>query len=199
MITLHRWQARLFAMVVTLMVLSVFAGTASASASMPLHCAYLLVPIGPGSEAGSISAMPVEIGCYSSASDAIYAGTGGEMVPEQLAGDNLTQGTLDAYATPLASDYLLGREFDGTNYCCIAAGQYVEYFASSGCGPTVWQVANVGAGWNDRFESGKGFSGCDHNKKFENENFGGAVLTCTPNCSTYGVLNNQVTSLRWKP
>jgi hypothetical protein len=56
----------------------------------------------------------------------------------------------------------------------------------------------MGATWNDRYESGKGFSSCDHNKKFEHADYGGAVLTCTPNCSTYGVLRNEVSSLKWK-
>ena len=60
-------------------------------------------------------------------------------------------------------------------------------------------VADVGAFWDNVFSSGKGFGGCDTNKKFENTNFGGSVLTCTPNCTNYGTLSNQVSSLRWKP
>ena len=60
-------------------------------------------------------------------------------------------------------------------------------------------MSYVGNFWNDDFESGRGFGGCDTNKKFKAANFGGDVLTCTPDCLSYGVLRNEVSSLRWKP
>jgi hypothetical protein len=94
------------------------------------------------------------------------------------------------------ADVLIGTEFVGTNY----TGTSKSYFAPETCSiGVVWDVGNVGATWDDRFSSGKGFGGCDTNKKFEDTNFGGSVLTCTPNCANYGALSNQVSSLRWKP
>jgi hypothetical protein len=104
----------------------------------------------------------------------------------------LTQALFDPPPGALAS-VLLGTEYDSTGF----AGGSTNYFASSGCAGTTWQVSNVGAGVNDTFESGKGFGTCDHNRKFEHADFGGAVVLCTPNCSTYGTLRNKVTSLRW--
>jgi hypothetical protein len=79
-------------------------------------------------------------------------------------------------------------------------GQSQDYFAPSTCSATnIWEVNYVGDTWNDRFSSGKGFGGCNHNKKFAAADFGGDVLTCTPNCNDYGSLSNQVSSLRWRP
>jgi hypothetical protein len=90
---------------------------------------------------------------------------------------------------------LIWTEYDGSGF----AGSSNSYFSASTCtSGTTWQVANVGAAWNDRFQSGKGFGGCDTNRKFQHENFGGTVRTWTPKCTVYGTLSNEVTSLRWR-
>ena len=90
---------------------------------------------------------------------------------------------------------VIGTEWDGTGF----AGGSQSYTASTTCSSTTtWQVPNVGPEWNDRFSSGKGLGGCDTNRKFQHENFGGNVRVCTPNCADYGALGNQVTSLRWR-
>jgi hypothetical protein len=168
------------------------AGTAGALADTGTHCVVRLVPIAI-SDDGVIEAQPVDEGCYASLGAALEAGTGGEFtasVPTDPSA--ISQDLLDASLVG-ASDVLLGTEYDGTSF----AGASKSYFASSGCANTTWQVANVGSTWNDQFESGKGFGTCDHNRKFEHENFGGSVVLCTPNCGTYGSLRNEVTSLRW--
>jgi hypothetical protein len=90
---------------------------------------------------------------------------------------------------------LIGREFNGSSY----AGSSNDYFAPDTCQGNIYEVAYVGDAWNDKFQSGKGFGGCDHNKKFVASNFGGDSLTCTPNCTSYGSLSNEVSSLRWRP
>jgi hypothetical protein len=56
----------------------------------------------------------------------------------------------------------------------------------------------VGDAWNDRLSSGRAFGGCDTNKKFVGSNFTGTSLTCKPDCSSYGVVTNLVSSLRWR-
>jgi hypothetical protein len=90
---------------------------------------------------------------------------------------------------------LIGTEFNGSSY----AGSSNDYFAPDTCQGNIYEVAYVGDAWNDKFQSGKGFGGCDHNKKFVGSNFSGASLTCTPNCTSYGSLSNEVSSLRWRP
>jgi hypothetical protein len=90
---------------------------------------------------------------------------------------------------------LIGTEYSETQY----DGTSKSYFAAVTCSATVtWEVSYVGDTWNDRFESGKGFGGCNHNRKFAASQFGGASVLCTPNCTSYGSLNNLVSSLRWR-
>lgn len=193
----RRYRAMFFGGLLGLVsVLSIWpANTASGATSATSTCVFRLEPTGPADENGVTSARLVDLGCYSSDSQAFFVGSGGVRIPESLAGAALTQRTLKKYmAAAPEGDFLLGRESDNLNYL----GQNVEYFASSGCASTTWQVNYVGAAWNDRFESGKGFSSCDHNRKFEHADYGGAVLLCTPNCNNYGALSNKVSSLRWK-
>lgn len=158
------------------------------------HCVIHLVALSPKTEDGITTATLEEGGCFLTLEEAIEVGTGGEVatLPEGTSPIDLTQSVLDATLTA-ASDVLIGTEYENTNFGGISH----NYFASSGCASTTWQVSNVGAAVNDRFESGKGFGTCDHNRKFEHANFGGAVVLCTPNCGTYGALRNEVTSLRW--
>jgi len=111
------------------------------------------------------------------------------MTPDQLRDSDL------ATASPLSS-VLIGTEFNALAF----GGASNDYFAATACaGTDVWDVNYVGDGLNDTFSSGKGFGGCDHNKKFQDADFSGNVLTCTPNCNDYGSLSNQVSSLRWRP
>ncbi len=157
------------------------------------NCSYRLIPI---SQAGSVTTADVElIGCYDTFAEAIEAGTGGAIdVPADATPLRLTASDLATGAA--ASDVLIGTEFDSAGF----GGASTNYFAPSTCtASTTWEVNYVGSAMNDSFSSGKGFGGCDHNKKFVDADFAGDVLTCTPNCTNYGVLSNEVSSLRWKP
>lgn len=169
------------------------AAPADASQDEERHCVAFLVPVAPKSEAEVITAALEDGGCYETLEEALEVGTGGQVaLPAGTSPAELTQSLLDSAVTA-AADVLLGTEYDNTGFI----GPSKSYFAASGCASTTWQVSNVGANWNDRFESGVGFGTCDHNRKFEHADFGGSVALCTPNCSTYGTLRNQVTSLRW--
>jgi hypothetical protein len=161
------------------------------------HCAYKVVPLQRQDRVGVIAAELKLVGCYSRFRDAIAMGSRGSVqlattaTPGSLTERELRAGTS---VSPKAS-VLVGTEYDGSGF----AGASVNYFMASTCtAATTWQVPNVGAAWNDVFQSGKGFGGCHTNKKYRNTNFGGSVVTCTPNCSDYGALDNQVSSLRWR-
>jgi hypothetical protein len=165
-------------------------------ASTGSNCAYLLVPV--SEDGGVTSASPTLIGCYATYSEALAAGSDGSIdVPPATTPTSLSDATLAEAATALAvSDVLIGTEWNLNSY----AGTSTSYFATSTCSSTQsWELSYVGDTWNDRFSSGKGFGGCNTNKKFEASNFGGSVLTCTPNCADYGALSNEVSSLKWKP
>lgn len=157
------------------------------------HCVARLVPLEP--VAGSTLADLEPIGCFDSYDLALEAGTGTTVdVAADVSPQTLTAEVAASIGT--TSSVLIGTEFDGSDF----AGGSESYFASSTCSSgVVWSVPNVGAEWNDRFQSGKGFGGCDTNRKFEHANFAGDVKTCTPNCQGYGALANRVSSLRWRP
>ena len=132
------------------------------------------------------------IGCFATYEEAIEAGLGGSvtLVPGTTV-DQLSDATL----AQASGDVLIGTEWNLTNY----GGESRSYFAPSTCSASLsWEVTYVTDAWNDWFSSGKGFGGCDRNRKFEGSNFGGASLLCTPNCSHYGSLSNEVSSLRWR-
>jgi hypothetical protein len=169
------------------------ATAAPARAQGGAHCASMLVPLQP--VGGMTLAVLEPIGCFASYDQALEAGTGTSIdVSPQLSPATLTEEAAAEIST--SSSVVIGTEYDGYNF----GGASESYFAPSTCSSgVVWGVANVGAEWNDRFQSGKGFGGCNTNRKFQHENFAGSVRSCTPNCSDYGALANEVTSLRWRP
>jgi hypothetical protein len=165
----------------------------SAHAASGRHCAIRLVPT---SRHGSIIHSEAELlGCYPTLADALSAGSGGAIrIDPDMTPDRLRERDLPA-ASPTTS-VLIGTEYNSVGF----GGASTDYFAPTACsGTDVWEVNYVGDALNDLFSSGKGFGGCDHNKKFQDADFGGNVLTCTPNCNDYGSLSNQVSSLRWRP
>jgi hypothetical protein len=169
---------------------SVLALPMPAGADTGDHCSFRLVPV---SQVGTTTTAALElVGCYATFEQAIEGGAGGSVdLPAGTTPESLTQQDLTA-----ASDVLIGTEWDGANYLLGS----VSYWAPSTCSSTqTWQLNYVGDSYNDRFESGKGFGGCDVNKKFQHADYAGSVLTCRPNCTSYGTLANQVSSLRWKP
>jgi len=184
-------QRTAFVVVLTL-ALSVMARL-PVSAADDLNCAYRLVPV---SRTGSVTTAELDLlGCYATYEQAIEAGTAGAVdVPNGTTPTTLLETDLAPEVT--TADVLIGTEFAGSGYGTPST----SYFASATCSASnTWQVNYVGDAVNDLFSSGKGFGGCDRNKKFHDADFAGAVLTCTPNCSDYGSLSNQVSSLRWKP
>jgi hypothetical protein len=161
------------------------------------HCAYRLDPIRQQARSGVVAAKLRLVGCYPRFRDALASGSGGSIQlaagasPASLTEEELVAGSsLSARAS-----VLIGTEYNGQ----LFGGASNSYWAATTCtASTTWEVANVGGAWNDMFESGKGFGGCRTNKKFRNTNFTGSVVTCTPTCSNYGSLVNQVSSLKWR-
>jgi len=182
---------------VVLITLAVASLTAMGPGGQDRHCVVRLAASGPGNEPGAVATLEEDLGCYATYAEALAVGSGGAIeLPPDTSPATLTQPTLDQGPSDATTSVLIGTEYTLTFY----NGSSKSYFASETCSATVsWEVSYVGDAWNDDFESGKGFGGCNHNKKFQDSNFGGASLTCTPNCTDYGTLRNQVSSLRWKP
>jgi hypothetical protein len=162
------------------------------------HCAARLQAVAPKDRHGVIRAKLVDMGCFSTFAEALAAGSGGAIhVSADTTPASLTQRQLDASTTVVPNaGVMIGTEYDGQNYTADSR----SYFAITACaGDDVWELNYVGDAWNDVFQSGKGFGGCDHNRKFGAADFTGSSILCIPNCTDYGVLDNKVSSLRWKP
>ena len=179
-----------------LLTFTIAGGPVSQAASAGSHCAYRLDPVSydPGSR--TVSADLVLIGCYDTFAESLAAGSDGAIqVSGSTAPGQLTDAMVGESTTFAGDDTLIGTEWASVGY----GGSSVSYYAPDSCAGTNYAVAYVGDTWNDQFASGKGFGGCDTNRKFVHSNFGGTVLTCTPNCNDYGALRNEVSSLKWRP
>lgn len=171
-------------------------GPVAQATSAGSNCAYELDPISYDAATHTVTADLVLIGCYDTFAEALAAGSGGAIqVSSSTTPAQLTDAMVTDSAPTAGNDTLIGTEWTSTGF----SGSSASYYAPDSCAGTVYAVAYVGDTWNDDFESGKGFGGCDANKKFQHSNFGGTVLTCTPNCSDYGALRNEVSSLKWRP
>jgi hypothetical protein len=168
--------------------------TGPAAAGSEEHCVTQLVPIDTSGDV--VSAIAIDAGCYATYAEALAAGSGGAIsVAAETTPASLSDGELEASSQSVAVAELIGTEWTGAGYTSASK----SYFASVTCSSTVtWEVGYVTDAWNDDFESGKGFGGCDANRKFANSQFGGSSILCTPNCSSYGSLSNEVSSLRWR-
>ncbi len=172
--------------------------TVPAQAGGARHCVVRLQPLAARGARGVIRAKAVDMGCYASFAEAVKIGSGGSVnLSAGATPASLTQRQLNAATSVVPNaNVMIGSEYDIQTYL----GDSKNYFAPTACaGDDIWEVSYVGDAWNDMFESGKGFGGCDHNRKFGAADFAGTSIVCTPNCTDYGVLNNKVSSLRWKP
>jgi len=156
-------------------------------------CVYRLEPLGDGDEARVVSET-----CFATPQEALRRASGGAVDLSASLTRTEVARALERLDEPLgtASSFVIGLNWDLANY----AGDIKVWEASSGCGPgKAWNVASINSDWNNRISSAQGKSGCDRFIHFENTNYGGASLTCTPNCATMGVMSNAASSLQWKP
>jgi hypothetical protein len=187
---------RVLAICGALLLLACVPGIAGARPAGGRHCVFRLVPESRP-KPHVVSASLEKVGCFDTLSAAVEAGSGGSIrLARSTQPADLTDAMItDATVPQAGDDTLIGTEWLDSGY----GGVSTSYWAPNACAGVTYEVAYVGDFWNDRFESGKGFGGCDTNKKFVHANFGGDVLTCSPNCSYYGSLANEVSSLKWKP
>lgn len=134
--------------------------------------------------------------CFRTFAEALNHATGGfanarvGLQPKDVTSQMLPASTL--------TSVVLGIDYQYSNYNNTIAGWTATWTASSGCTSSLsWTVSNVGSRYNDQISSAKAFSNCNKYHHYEHENYGGAVLTCRPNCDYMGVMDNQTTSLSW--
>lgn len=75
--------------------------------------------------------------------------------------------------------------------------QFVD--SSGGCSGSEYHAPNLGAfGWDNQVSSAESLGNCGRVTLYENNNYGGASITCTPYCATLGVMNNHASSTKTK-
>ena len=93
----------------------------------------------------------------------------------------------------LSSNFLVARFYDNTNYGSLLQDYYGPYACSAGVS---YGVNALSTSLDNKFESGRSYSNCDHISVFDFVNHQGATYACGANCSSFYALNNAVTS--WK-
>lgn len=161
------------------------------------HCVASLEPISPENPDPGMTSL----NCYASFPEAIYAATEGSVLLSENASmkDQLQtlRREMDARrkaTTPTGGSYVISIDYRNANFISptlIFAGPYP-------CSPSVaYQQSYMPGVWNDDTSSSEGFSECYTNIHYEHSNWGGRMLVCTPNCSGFGDLNDEISSRRW--
>ena len=167
----------------------------------PEHCSVFLDRSVDDPDTKPVETEPVDVGCFETLSEALVAGSGGTLQPAPgVSVRTMTNRSLREDARHSTMDvedpektFLIGIEHDLLSY----GGGTRSYYFDRACNDNPIEV-NVGNTWDDRFESGRAFSGCGSNKKYAGQDQNGDVHLCTPNCGNYDDLRNRVSSLRWK-
>ncbi len=93
----------------------------------------------------------------------------------------------------LHQQYLIARYFDDTNFKNVL----IYYYGPALCSSDIsYAVKSLEEAYNNKFSSGSGYSGCNNISVFDLTSFGGDSYSCFANCSSFGALNDRVSS--WK-
>lgn len=136
------------------------------------------------------------IDCFPTFAEAVEFATGGDLSADNPAA---LERTLDASGmAPASSSWvLLGIEYANTGY---SGASLVLYGSSgSGCGSSrTYGFPTMPTGWNNRVSSARSYAGCA-SSHYTLTSYRGSVRTCQGGCSTLGTLNNNVSSIVFRP
>lgn len=158
------------------------------------HCVMRLVPL---DSEGSQPIPQTKPECYPTFRDAIFFATGGIVllptkqpfsVQLEILGEELKAREEQLVA---ASTFVNAVDYQHINY----GGASLIWEATGPCTPSVsWYKYSMPSGWNDVVSSTRGYSDCNKNILWEHSNLSGAKLTCRPNCSSVGSMNDKTSS-----
>ena len=93
----------------------------------------------------------------------------------------------------LNTTYLIANFYDNINY----GTELIYYYGSYMCSSSIsYGVSQVSASVDNRISSGSGYSGCNNIYVYDLANYAGDSASCFANCSSFGALNDRVSS--WK-
>jgi len=132
--------------------------------------------------------------CFSTPAEAMAFITDGAVSLPLTATQAETEVAYHQYMTSsltILSSYIVLQLYDSTDYRNLI----YQYTGVLPCSYGSGYAASLGGtSYNDRAESGSAFAGCNKMVVAEHADFGGATLECYPGCSTFGVLNNEVSA-----
>jgi len=173
------------------------------------YCAQELIPN------VAASAQTIAVTCFVAEVDAIATATGdmsyrrlsqtdarSKLMSTQTRRSPLGRaGGASVNAVPGGSgNVLLSTDYD--NYTSTGGSLYWYGAVRCGSGGTTYNVANIGAAWNDRIRSVYtwGASACNHNIYWQHQNYAGAYVECglvVSGCPQMGSVDGQATSIKW--
>lgn len=163
------------------------------------NCVVFIEPVAAGATTSKVYGAR----CFRTFAEATAYATGGRVsLPADASRERYSSDDIDALA---AEESHIGTDYEDPNYSCNIFGPCLDWWVPNefGCtggrnyvAPTMPIIG--GFNWNDQISSTKAYTGCSSNKNYEHINYGGAVLTCTPNCSGMGAMNDHTSSKQWR-
>jgi hypothetical protein len=93
----------------------------------------------------------------------------------------------------ITTSYLVASFYDNKNF----DGLLINYIGSAVCSSTTsYGVGQIPTSLDNRISSGSGYSGCNNVYVYDLANYSGDFASCFANCSSFGSLNDRVTSWR---
>ena len=89
--------------------------------------------------------------------------------------------------------YFLAHFYDDVNYRNIL----ISYYGTEMCSSSIsYGVSQVSSSIDNRISSGAGYSGCNYIYVYDLANYTGDSTSCFANCSSFGSINDRVSSWR---
>lgn len=180
---------------IILAVTSVWAAQEPSAKSSGEHCVASLQPSKPGAKESQLAGFK----CYPSFADAISAATDGAVKVSRQSDLRAQIESADQQIRSLpatASAFVLAIDYEHANFVPSS----LTWTGSAPYSSVLsFFKTRMPQGWDNRVSSTRGFADCNLNILFEEENFGGASVTCTPTCSYVGdAMNDRTSSRQWR-
>jgi hypothetical protein len=184
-----------------LVIFGLLAFVCTASAAPPTagasrHCVVNLLP----SETDATQLVASAPECYPTFRDAIFFATKGIILLSSKEPFSAQLDILDQEQKARKDDlvanstFVIAIDYEHINY----GGSSIIWQHTAQCDPTGgFAAASMPSGWDNRLSSTRGYSGCDKNVLWEHQNWTGSKLTCFPNCSSVGSMNDKTSSREW--
>ena len=91
------------------------------------------------------------------------------------------------------TSYFIASFYDNTDFNSML----IQYYGPALCSPsTSYGVGQLSSSVDNRISSGSGYSGCNNIYVYDLPNYAGDSASCFANCSSFGSLNDRVSSWR---